>query len=155
LQIGDLPIGGDKNLIYVRTGKGKTKRTVEIGSKFTKKLRQFVRKYRKSTGVSDYLFISERNTEYKAYCYFSVYSKVKRIGRDAGIKTLTPHVLRHTYLTRLYNVERDLRFVQDQAGHCSPITTAIYAKTDQKNRRRQVEALEKQQNPSKDDHDDL
>ena len=25
-------------------------------------------------------------------------------------------MLRHTYLTRLYNVERDLRFVQDQAG---------------------------------------
>jgi integrase len=35
-------------------------------------------------------------------------------------------MLRHTYLTRLYNVEHDLRFVQDQAGHA---------------RKRQVEAL--------------
>jgi len=38
--------------------------------------------------------------------------------------------------TRLYNVEHDLRFVQDQAGHASPTTTAIYAKTNAKARRR-------------------
>jgi len=56
-----------------------------------------------------------------------------------------PHMLRHTYLTRLYNVEKDLRFVQDQAGHASPTTTAIYAKTDNESRRRQVEALDGEQ----------
>jgi hypothetical protein len=49
-------------------------------------------------------------------------------------------MLRHTYLTRLYNVEHDLRFVQDQAGHARPTTTAIYAKTNSKARKRQVEA---------------
>lgn len=34
------------------------------------------------------------------------------------------------------------RFVQDQAGHSSPKTTAIYAKTNNKGRQRQVEALD-------------
>ncbi|MFC1793445.1 tyrosine-type recombinase/integrase [Planctomycetota bacterium] len=58
------------------------------------------------------------------------------------IGKLHPHMLRHTYLTRLYNVEHDLRFVQDQAGHASPTTTAIYAKTNSKARKRQVEALD-------------
>ena len=42
------------------------------------------------------------------------------------------------YLTRLYNVKKDFGFVQDQAGH----TTAIYAKTNNKARKRQVEALD-------------
>ena len=51
-------------------------------------------------------------------------------------------MLRHTYLSQLYNVEQDLRFVQDQAGHASPTTTAIYAKTNNRARRRQVEALD-------------
>ena len=51
-------------------------------------------------------------------------------------------MLRHTYLVRLYNVEHDLRFVQDQAGHASPTTTAIYAKTDSAARKRQVQALD-------------
>ncbi len=51
-------------------------------------------------------------------------------------------MLRHTYLTRLYNVEKDLRFVQDQAGHAKPGHKAIYAKTSTKARKRQVEALD-------------
>ncbi len=54
-------------------------------------------------------------------------------------------MLRHTYLTRLYNTEKDLRFVQDQAGHASPTTTAIYAKTNNKARKRQVEALDEEE----------
>jgi integrase len=53
---------------------------------------------------------------------------------------LHPRKLRHTYLTRLYNIEKDLRFVQDQAGPASPTTTAIYAKTNNTARKRQVEA---------------
>ena len=71
--------------------------------------------------------VSERG---KKIIYRSIYAKIKRIGEQAGVGKLHPHMLRHTYLTRLYNVEKDLRFVQDQAGHASPTTTAIYAKTN-------------------------
>ncbi len=70
------------------------------------------------------------------------YAKIKCIGEQAGIEKLHQHMLRHTYLTRLYNVEKDLRFVQDQADHASPTTTVIYAKTNSKTRKRQVEALD-------------
>jgi len=72
----------------------------------------------------------------------SIYDKMKKLGRQSGIGKWHPHMLRHTYLTRLYNVEHDLRFVQDQAGNSSPTTTAIYAKTNSKARKRQVEALD-------------
>ena len=61
------------------------------------------------------------------------------------IGKLHPHMLRHTYLTRLYNVEKDLRFVQDQAGHASPTTTAIYVKTNNTARKGQVEALDEEE----------
>ena len=54
-------------------------------------------------------------------------------------------MLRHTYLTRLYNVEKDLRFVQDQAGHARSTTTAIYVKTNNTARKRQVEALDEEE----------
>jgi integrase len=67
---------------------------------------------------------------------------LKRTQTCSYIGKLHPHMLRHTYGTRLYNVEQDLRFVQDQLGHASPTTTAIYAKTNVKARRRQLEALE-------------
>jgi hypothetical protein len=57
----------------------------------------------------------------------SLYNKVKRIGRDAKIENLHPRILRSTYVVRLYNSEQDLRFVQQQAGHTSLRTTALYA----------------------------
>ena len=74
--------------------------------------------------------------------YRTIYEKMKKLGSKSGIGKLHPHMLRHTYLSRLYNVEHDLRFVQDQAGHASPSTTAIYVKTNNEARKRQVEALD-------------
>jgi len=139
LRLRDLPVTHGKKMIFVRTGKGKTVRVVEISDRFCKKLEGFIELYRKRAKPVDHLFIGERGNPIQ---YVSVYSKIKRIGKRSGIVNLHPHVLRHTYLTRLYNVEHDLRFVQDQAGHKSPVTTAIYAKTDQPTRRKQVNALD-------------
>jgi len=139
LRLRDLPVTHGKKMVFVRAGKGKVIRVVEISDRFCKKLEGFIELYRRKAKPADYLFISERGTPLQ---YVSVYSKVVRIGKLAGIGHLSPHVLRHTYLTRLYNVEHDLRFVQDQAGHKSPATTAIYAQTDQKARRKQVNALD-------------
>jgi len=68
----------------------------------------------------------------------------ERKGVQASEEGGHPHMLRHTYGTRLYNVEQDLRFVPDQLGHASPTTTAIYAKTNAKARRRQPAALERE-----------
>lgn len=76
--------------------------------------------------------------------YRSLYEKMKKLGKKSDIGKLHPHMLRHTHLTRLYNVEHDLRFVQDQAGHASPTTTAIHAKTNTKARRWQVEAMDEE-----------
>ena len=139
LRLRDLPVTHGKKLIFVRTGKGKVVRIVEISDRFCKRLEQFIGLYRKKAKPADYLFINERGTPIQ---YVSVYSKITGIGKRAGVAHLHPHVLRHTYLTRLYNVGHDLRFVQDQAGHRSPVTTAIYAQTDQEARRKQVNALD-------------
>lgn len=70
------------------------------------------------------------STTGKRVIYRSIYKKIKKLGNKSGIGKIHPHILRHTYLTRLYNVGNDLRFVQDQARHTSPMTTAIYAKTN-------------------------
>jgi site-specific recombinase XerC len=139
LNIGDLPVKHGKDCIWVRDGKGKVSRSVDISEKLRQRLNRFVKLYRKGARSNSALLVSERGDR---IIYRSIYSKVKRLGEQAGIGKLHPHMLRHTYLTRLYNVEKDLRFVQDQAGHASPTTTAIYAKTNSKARKRQVEALD-------------
>ena len=115
-------------------------RTIDIPESLVKRLDRFIKLYRKDAKPDEPLLIS---TKGKRVIYRSIYEKIKKLGRQSGIGKLHPHMLRHTYGTRLYNVEQDLRFVQDQLGHASPTTTAIYAKTNSKARKRQVEALDK------------
>lgn len=141
LNIGDLPGTHGKECIWIRDGKGNVSRTVEISDSLKKRLDRFIKLYRKDADSDSALLVSERGDR---IIYRSIYSKIKRIGEQAGIGKLHPHMLRHTYLTRLYNIEKDLRFVQDQAGHASPTTTAIYAKTNNKARKRQVQALDEE-----------
>jgi len=144
LDIKDLPVSHGKDSIWIRNGKGNVTRTVDIPESLKKRIARYVKLYRKNTGPDDPVFLSEQKNRLS---YHLLYFRVKRIGKKAGVGNLYPHVLRHTYLTRLYNVEHDLRFVQDQAGHASPETTAIYAKTNNKARKRQVEALDETDPP--------
>ena len=139
LNLRDLPTAHGKDSIWIRDGKGKISRNIDIPENLRKRIERFVRLYRKGARSNSPLMVS---TKGKRMIYRSIYEKMKKLGKQAGFGKLHPHMLRHTYLTRLYNIERDLRFVQDQAGHASPTTTAIYAKTNSKARRRQVEALD-------------
>ena len=52
---------------------------------------------------------------------------------EAGIsKTVSPHTLRHTVATRLYNQTRDIRLVQKALRHEHVTTTEVYAQVDPK-----------------------
>ena len=63
-------------------------------------------------------------------------------GGAAGLsKTITPHVLRHTYGSHLVMNGVDIQTVRDLMGHSSITTTAIYLHTDPKHRREAVAKL--------------
>ena len=132
LNIRDLPVEHGENAIWVRDAKGNVTREIGISSKTAMYLERFVKLYTKGTKPAQPLLTGERG---KRFIYMSLYSKVRRIGENAGIGRLHPQMLRRTFLVRLYDVEHDLRFVQNQAGHASPKTTAIYAKTDNEGKR--------------------
>lgn len=125
LRIADLPMEHGENAIWVRDDKGDVLRSVEITSKMAGCLERFVRLYRKAAKPDQPLMINERG---KRLSYMSLYSKVKKIGEKAKIGKLHAHMLRCTYLVRLCNKKNDLRFVQEQAGHASRKTTALYVK---------------------------
>jgi site-specific recombinase XerC len=75
--------------------------------------------YRKDAGPDEPLPVSAKGDR---VIYRSLCEKIKKLGRLSGIEKLHPHLPRHTYGTRLYNVEQELRLVQDQLGHVSPTT---------------------------------
>ena len=124
LNIGDLITGRGKNIIRVHSASRNASRTVEVTTEVAEHLRKFLMLCRKGATADEPFFVSERG---RRFSYMSLYSKVKRIGKQAEIPNLHPSVLRATYVFRLYKSEQDLRFVQQQAGHASYRTTALYA----------------------------
>jgi site-specific recombinase XerD len=73
--------------------------------------------------------------------YMSLYRRIKRIGREAKIPNLTPHVLRHCFGSYLYSTERDISAVAKQLGHKSLQSTQIYVGVINDSVRRQMQKL--------------
>jgi integrase/recombinase XerC len=65
---------------------------------------------------------------------------VARIGISADV-SLSPHVLRHTFVTRLVRSGADVVLVAELAGHRSLETTRLYALPTQEDREAAVQAL--------------
>lgn len=70
-----------------------------------------------------------------------VYSILARRAQQAGIKTLTPHDLRRTFVGDLLDAGADLATVQKLAGHASPMTSARYDRRDEAAKRAAVGRL--------------
>ena len=123
LRIGDLPPVDGRNEVWIRPFRGNRGRAMKISPKTGDTLWKYVRLYRRGAKPNDPLFLSERGTPFS---YMSLYSKVRKLGREGGVVRLSPGVLRRTFLVSLYGREQDLRLVQEQAGHASVKTTARF-----------------------------
>jgi integrase/recombinase XerD len=104
-------------------GKGSKERIVPIGASACSAVAAYlqVRRVRKPT---DYLFLNNRGGKLSRMGFWKI---LKSYGLRAGIKkTLTPHVLRHSFATHLLERGADLRAVQTMLGHVNISTTEIY-----------------------------
>lgn len=61
----------------------------------------------------------------------SISDIVQKYTAEIKGKHITPHKLRATFGTHLYNETRDIKFVQDQMGHSNPQITEIYIRGNQ------------------------
>lgn len=110
----------DKNLIFVRGGKGKKDRTTVLSENLKKLLTIYLRDYKPNY----WLLESATRSRYGAS---SVAKIVKRAAKLAGIeRTITPHMLRHSFATHLLEQGLDLRYIQQLLGHGSSKTTEVY-----------------------------
>ena len=86
----------------------------------TKCLDRLVRLSRKCAKLKDLPLASHKG---KRMTYRTIYEKMNELGTTSSIGK---RMLRHTYLTRLHNVEGDLPFVQGKAGRANLVGKALH-----------------------------
>ncbi len=108
-------------------GKGRKERVVPYGRSAKKWLERYLSESRpllSSKPGEGGLFLSRRGRTMTRQRFFQL---LRGYGRLAGIKrTLSPHVVRHSFATHLLERGADLRSLQLMLGHSSIGTTQIY-----------------------------
>ena len=113
---------------YVRVfGKGSKERIVPIGRPAQEKIENYLAAARtqmlKNT-ASHFLFVARAGRPITRQGFWKL---LKQYAQKVGIKkTVTPHMLRHSFATHLLEGGADLRAVQMMLGHMDISTTQIY-----------------------------
>jgi integrase/recombinase XerD len=113
---------------FVRVmGKGSKERMVPMGEKAQDALREYLADgrpgmLRKKT--SAYFFVNKAGRQLTRQGFWKI---IKQYGIKAGIrKSITPHILRHSFASHMLEGGADLRSVQVMLGHADISTTQIY-----------------------------
>jgi integrase/recombinase XerD len=131
-------------------GKGNKERVVPMGEQAAEWIRQYLRGSRRQLtegartsraaggrsarprrgkpggvpGPSDVLFVNARGRPLSRVGFWKI---LKQYGRRADLpRTLSPHVIRHSFATHLLERGADLRAIQMMLGHADLSTTEIY-----------------------------
>ena len=109
-------------------GKGRKQRLVQVGDEASSWLTRYLKEGRPvllKKRSSPKLFVNARGGA--GITRVGFWKILKQYGRQAGLpRTLSPHVLRHSFATHLLERGADLRAIQMMLGHSDLSTTQIY-----------------------------
>lgn len=121
LELGDIVLSERKGKVAVR-GKGNKYREVPLNAQARKAVRRYLEV--RPVSQSNRLILGERGPMTPS----GVYRLLRKYADTAGVH-LSPHMLRHTFATRLLReAGADLVTVKELLGHQDINTTAIYTK---------------------------
>jgi integrase/recombinase XerD len=106
-------------------GKGSKERVVPVGDQAVGWLERYLRDVRpeRARGRHEVVFVNRLGDGLTRQGFWKI---VKGYARDAGVRDVSPHVLRHSFATHLLEHGADLRAVQMMLGHADVSTTQIY-----------------------------
>ncbi len=114
------------NGVLLVLGKGNKERLVPLGRTARSWIGRYLREVRpaQDRNRSLFLFLTDRGLPMTRQRFWQL---VEAYARAAGIrKTISPHVLRHSFATHLLENGADLRALQMMLGHADIATTQIY-----------------------------
>jgi len=126
VRFGDLHL--DEHYLTC-VGKGSKERLVPIGEQAAEWIRRYQREARAPlAGIAprarDVVFVNARGGKLSRVGFWKI---LKAHGRRAKLpRSLSPHVLRHSFATHLLENGADLRAIQLMLGHADLSTTQIY-----------------------------
>jgi integrase/recombinase XerD len=106
-------------------GKGSKERVVPVGETAEMWVQRYLRDIRPGLAQGRHLavFVNHLGDPMSRVGFWK---NLKRYGLEAGVRDLSPHVLRHSFATHLLEHGADLRAVQTMLGHADISTTQIY-----------------------------
>lgn len=108
------------------TGKGSKERQIPFGLKARAALSHYLDDGRPTLArraLERALFLNHHGDRLTRQGFWLI---LKSYARRAGIDSISPHTLRHSFATHLLNNEAELRVVQELLGHSNISTTQIY-----------------------------
>lgn len=124
LRVSD--IDADRNLIFVRSGKGRKDRYTLLAMKTKRILNIYTEVYQ----PSEWLFEGQHGGHLSIRSIQGIFTHASK---NAGIsKNVSIHSLRHSFATHLLEDGTDIRYIQELLGHANAKTTQIYTHVAQK-----------------------
>jgi integrase/recombinase XerD len=128
LDVDDVDLGASS--LLVRWGKGGRGRLLPLGTQARRAVdaycararRELLRRGRGRGGAAA-LFLNARGSRLSRQ---GCWKLLKGYARRAGLDTVSPHTLRHSFATHMLDAGADVRVVQELLGHASLATTQIY-----------------------------
>ncbi len=127
--------------IDASVAKGGRARTVPTSKKLTEIITTVWKQQREMYDFAPAHYALAKRPNGRPVTVRTIERAVATVGRAAGGAILTPHMLRHTFATRLLRVT-NLRNVQLALGHARIGTTEIYTHPNQDDLRKAFDALE-------------
>lgn len=143
LKASHLYFCGEPVKTLVLTGditKNHVERTVPVSTKLKNALEEYWQEYRWLAGLPDNHFAWDRLCGHKTLTTRQVERIINKAGWKALGRPVHPHMLRHTFATKLMRVT-NMRTVQELLGHSDIGSTQIYTHPNEDDKKKAIESL--------------
>ncbi len=125
--------------------KNKVERTVYVSTRLKLALEEFLKNSEGLKSAREWVIVFNCCDPPKSLSTRQVERIINKAGWDSLGRPVHPHMLRHTFATKLMRVT-DIRTVQELLGHSNVTTTQIYTHPNADDKRKAIRDLESNQN---------